>query len=1236
MINNICESNKSTQSATAFKATTTTAAAIVDNRHNDGDEANDVASTNTNNSSNSRGGVVQTTYGHGIWYSEIIDGARNTNKNNNKIFHQQQYYNNANSSSNFNSSHNNNNKENIVNRNVWLTTRCDVVKEQQKQQQSHNNNTTNECDIVIVDIEDDDDNAEVERLQQQPIYSVPQKFFMNANMQFSKQKQPATIYDSKRCVAAKNNITGNVNASNPMHIANDDHVDVNENDRIAEDDDDDSLASMETLSDNVSIWIGGEKHWVAGVDANTTCSDLIWALLNYQNGQLPSQQQTQHPHVFAIATSLPSTNGENIAATVINKTNSNQCEKHVLQQQRHQQQPKTYDNNDLDFSFSMSTNEGSSNLCTDNKPNIQNTANTNNTSNPTTITSSSTIITTTINQSMPINTKENCKIIQNSTLVTAEAPAVTVTSAAATATLSATPIISSSAPVPAIPPTLLPITLPPGITTVSQLATEYVIVKQYHHCEEYLDGSTKVFDVLPRRDGSHKKECELLLRHLGPAPAVYINNTTPQLSSLISTDKDSGMGSPVGSARSAKFRRRKHKSSQWLAQANTLHPKLSRCTGNERLMKIILAQDETIQRQLSLLREKERQITKIEEEKHRKRERELGKNYLLETYLNGLDEAECEPEIQDGEEIFIDEPYHRTATATTLLIPNPRTTITPTGAKLAAGAVTDKIPSATEAFNMMARHKLKDKEVKKEKKKKRHKDKFTKDEVIPAKDFNLKTNKNKDKEKLDKQQKEQQHELNELKAIDGNGNKDNGNEQEIEMQILWLEKIYTLNKQLQKEEELAAKLHAKVRKHQLRMAQQTQHEAQMEIDKLDNNLALQCGDIRKVEANLMQTNEQLQKKLLILERLSMEYLQEQQENASVIKDNNEQQADQITTTKPIENPLKNDANTLLTNLEKSIDIQKLSLNNIKSKEQVIKLEKIIAKPSLELRATKIEHKEPKPAASASIANNPLRINMKTTVLPPTNQPRFSNEIRANSMNDTSNSTNRNVFVTTTNNQPQQQQHPQQPATTSTPTTSVSVTAHTLSSEAALSHSTVSTSCMFIDKNMLSSLHVQNAKTIKKQMFHTQTTSATAALTGKIPATSISSHLLPPPPPLSLLPPLSSAFPKQQFQHIFHQQQQHMPMASTFLTSRPQNSHQIPATNIVLVQQPSTASSSFSCSSNFTTSSSSSPLSSSSLTAASAAATVSALKASQPPTSASPSPSIMAMNTVDISQLGTLV
>ena len=56
-------------------------------------------------------------------------------------------------------------------------------------------------------------------------------------------------------------------------------------------------------------------------------------------------------------------------------------------------------------------------------------------------------------------------------------------------------------------------------------------------------------------------------------------------------------------------------------------------------------------------REKERQICKIEEEKHRVREKELGKNYLLETYFKGLDEAQQTVEMaadeHDAFEIFI-------------------------------------------------------------------------------------------------------------------------------------------------------------------------------------------------------------------------------------------------------------------------------------------------------------------------------------------------------------------------------------------------------------------------------------------------------------------------------------------------------------------------------------------------------------------------------------------------------
>lgn len=147
--------------------------------------------------------------------------------------------------------------------------------------------------------------------------------------------------------------------------------------------------------------------------------------------------------------------------------------------------------------------------------------------------------------------------------------------------------------------------------------------------------------------------------HRASSPSLNLNT---QVSSLLSTDKDSGMGSPVGSSRSARLRRRKYKSAatvSWLAQANTLHPRVSQravaafnglgnaltnahasndggkhiavidcgmgedydvtaqaldgleeggdggeggVSANERLLKIILAQDETIHRQLALLR----------------------------------------------------------------------------------------------------------------------------------------------------------------------------------------------------------------------------------------------------------------------------------------------------------------------------------------------------------------------------------------------------------------------------------------------------------------------------------------------------------------------------------------------------------------------------------------------------------------------------------------------------------
>lgn len=566
-----------------------------------------------------------------------------------------------------------------------------------------------------------------------------------------------------------------------------------------------------------------------------------------------------------------------------------------------------------------------------------------------------------------------------------------------------------------------------------------------------------------------------------------------------------------------------------------------------------------------------------------------------------------------------DEPYQRSAKTT---------------AAATAGIVTSGI--SLEALDMMAKHKFKETEIKKEKKKKRYKDKPTKEEQ--CRDICGKTNKTKDKDKERERDKEKPDVEQIYQAMEGPAGDvvDIANEQEIEMQILWLEKIYLLNKQLQKEEELSAKLHAKVRKHQLRKAQHTQKEVQFEIDKLDNNLALQCGDIRKVEANLMETNEQLQKKLQILERLSMEYLQEQQQ---------QQQQYEITASNCNANEneqyiaksslaLKDDNRKIIGNLEKSIDLQKLSLNNIKSTQEFNKIQKCMEKSNLDIKemklktncfkttaattsqATAIKYDTPSVNCIETINHIPMKqkrenensIQNLTRNLNPFKRQQINNTqdyqqqviatsiTTAQTMTTTTTSTATTMSSTTCSN------------TTMTPlTTSTSLSSTT--SQSSSSASSSSPSCMFIDKNMLSSLQVHNAKTIKKQMFHTQTSAAAPATT---------SSQLPVIVTTTAATIETNAFPKQQFQHVI----QHLPKAfpaTKILTSRPQLSHQIPTSNstsIVILKHPSALTTPLPIPLQL-------PASSSSLS------TTTTLPSS-------PTPSLMAMNTVDISQLGTLV
>ncbi|XP_017955471.1 ras association domain-containing protein 10 isoform X1 [Drosophila navojoa] len=422
----------------------------------------------------------------------------------------------------------------------------------------------------------------------------------------------------------------------------------------------DVRSAGDSLIDPISVTIDGEKHWVSGVDANTTCTDLICALLSYKdlegkdNEHLPIYNTLSNESGRSIHTSSQNTNHK--ATTITN----------------------TKENKQTSYSKGLNTN-----------------------------------------------------------------------------------------------------------------LHQYVIVKRLRDSrfEEYLDGSTRLIDVIPIADKLTKNQCELQLRNLASdTSARFCNQVENQMFSMLSmsTDKDSGMGSPVGSARSERYRRRRGKAHRMGVtegpalpkHTKILQPQPCNLNPNEHLMNIILAQDETIKRQIYLLNQKEQQILKIEDEKHRARAQKLGKNYLIDTYLNALGKA------PDKE---LDRPD-----------------------------LEDQWECVTTSHKLNSPH--------------------------PAC----------------------------IHEVDANQPAEIVSNISLDANIYWLEKVYTLNVRLQREEEELLRLHAKVRKHQMRLAYHTKDEVLQQIDRLDTNLANQVNDIYRIERQLLVANEQLKAKLGVLESLGNE------------------------------------------------------------------------------------------------------------------------------------------------------------------------------------------------------------------------------------------------------------------------------------------------------------------------------------------------------------------------------
>lgn len=300
---------------------------------------------------------------------------------------------------------------------------------------------------------------------------------------------------------------------------------------------------------------------------------------------------------------------------------------------------------------------------------------------------------------------------------------------------------------------------------------------------------------------------------------------------------DSGRESPTTG--SAIVRRRRHRASKstaaWLTQAQTVHPKSSKST-IEKLMSLILEQGETIQHQLSKLRDREIEISQLEEQKHKIREQEHGKNYLLETYLKGLHEAEdreqttlnsdsgvntediCAPEEVDEDE------------GKKVIIPSRRTKkshIEYTERENELLRDHDKLKLSPETVTKGLEHKSKSQPV-------------TTDGV------------------------------NERGSL------------ELEDEIDVLEKIYAINKTLQKEEELLVRLNAKLKRYESENPHLKEDEILDTLNRLNSEIEQRSRDIEITNREIELSNELLKKKSFFLNELTGELGETLDEEATLM------------------------------------------------------------------------------------------------------------------------------------------------------------------------------------------------------------------------------------------------------------------------------------------------------------------------------------------------------------------
>lgn len=181
------------------------------------------------------------------------------------------------------------------------------------------------------------------------------------------------------------------------------------------------------------------------------------------------------------------------------------------------------------------------------------------------------------------------------------------------------------------------------------------MVEQWRGVERPLSNTSKILKLW-QAWGEERKDVKFVVKRIsssrseGTPSEVEVTSVPGSLSTLGRARKPRRRTSRASSIASQGHHGGASSHSEY-KKTDTIHPNALKNRANttgklknhdiERLMRIILAQGETIHNQLKKLQEREGQIESIEEKVHDTRTRTAGKDYLLNSYLKYLPEGQA-------------------------------------------------------------------------------------------------------------------------------------------------------------------------------------------------------------------------------------------------------------------------------------------------------------------------------------------------------------------------------------------------------------------------------------------------------------------------------------------------------------------------------------------------------------------------------------------------------------------